>query len=66
MIRDNNGNMDEKFKEKMKLELGDVLWYIAAVGYELGMTLEDIARANVQKLLKRRSEGKLQGSGSDR
>ncbi len=32
------------------LELGDVLWYIAAIAYELGITLEDVAVANQRKL----------------
>ena len=32
------------------MELGDVLWYIAQLSYELGFTLEDVADTNLKKL----------------
>lgn len=31
-------------------ELGDVLWYCAAIADELGLTLEDVAKDNLTKL----------------
>ena len=34
-------------------ELGDVLWYISACADELGLTLQEIAEYNVNKLAKR-------------
>lgn len=51
---------------KIKLELGDVLWYVAMLAGELDFTLEDIAQANLEKLARRQREGKIKGSGSDR
>ena len=39
--------------EKIKLELGDCLWYIAALCDSLGFTLEDVAQANIRKLEQR-------------
>lgn len=66
MIRDNNGEVNREFKERIKKELGDVLWYIWAVGFEVGVTLEEIAIGNVSKLADRQARGKLGGSGSDR
>lgn len=47
-------------------ELGDVLWYVANMASELDLTLEDIARGNLQKLESRRERGVLRGSGDDR
>lgn len=66
LIRDNNSVITNEFVEATKKELGDVLWYIAAVAFELNITLEDIAVANIKKLTSRKSRNKLSGSGDDR
>lgn len=47
-------------------ELGDVLWYISAACNELGITLEQVATANLLKLHDRTERNKLQGSGDNR
>ena len=39
------------------LELGDVLWYLAATAAEFGVTLEEIAGMNAAKLAKREANG---------
>lgn len=44
-------------KEKLIKELGDCLWYIAEGAVALGVTLEDICKANLLKLLIRYPEG---------
>lgn len=44
-------------KEKLKDELGDVCWYIALACYELNMTMEDVMKANLQKLKIRYPDG---------
>lgn len=41
----------------IRKELGDVLHYVAGIATLCGLTLEDIAEANVVKLLKRYPEG---------
>lgn len=66
MIRDDSGVMSEERREKIIRELGDVLWYVNAIANEIGETMEHIARVNIAKLAKRRDEGTLKGSGSDR
>lgn len=47
-------------------ELGDVLWYIAAIGKELGVTLEVIAEQNIAKLQDRRARNVIKGEGDNR
>ena len=38
-------------------ELGDVLWYAALVAKAAGLTLDEVARGNIEKLWKRYPEG---------
>jgi NTP pyrophosphatase (non-canonical NTP hydrolase) len=51
--RDFGGEITDEVRAKLKDELGDVLWYISACADELGLTLEEIAVFNVEKLAKR-------------
>lgn len=44
-------------KKRIGLELGDVLWYIAAICNDLGLKLSDVAAANVRKLMERYPDG---------
>lgn len=44
-------------KAKVTKELGDVLWYIAALCTALDLELEDVAEANIAKLRARYPEG---------
>lgn len=65
-VRDDDLTITPERREALKLELGDVLWYIAALANELDFTMSEIAQANVAKLAKRKIVGTLQGSGDDR
>ena len=47
-------------------ELGDVLWYIAALGKEIGVSLSDIAQANIDKLTDRTARGVINSEGDNR
>lgn len=53
-------------REGLLRELGDVLWYLAALSSDLGLTLEEVAQANVNKLLDRQSKGSIKGDGDNR
>lgn len=53
-------------KEKMRYELGDVLWYLARLADELGMSLDQVAQANLDKLRDRKIRNQLTGSGDNR
>ncbi len=50
----------------MSTELGDVLWYVAQLASELDLNLDEIAQANLDKLLSRQRRGVLSGSGDER
>jgi NTP pyrophosphatase (non-canonical NTP hydrolase) len=66
VLRDNNSIVSEETKQALKLELGDVLWYVSQLATELGLSLENIAEANIDKLYSRMERHKLQGSGDNR
>ena len=57
---------DGKSLDGVGLELGDVLWYISALADDLGVTLEEVAQANVDKLQSRMERNKIKGDGDNR
>ena len=65
-IRDDGGAVTGERREAMAKELGDVLWYVAQIASELGLELDDVAQANLEKLLSRQRRGVLSGSGDER
>lgn len=60
-IRDGNLDRDAIIKE-----LGDVMWYIAALSGDLGIDMSEVAAQNIRKLQDRAARGKIQGSGDNR
>ena len=44
-------------KDHLAKELGDIAWYLAEAATALDMDLEDIFRANIEKLKKRYPDG---------
>jgi len=66
IYRDNNGAMSDDQLENMKKELGDVLWYVATIADYLGLSLEEVAQLNADKLQSRKQRGVLRGSGDNR
>lgn len=66
IIRDTDGAITPNDKKALGKELGDVLWYVATTARYLGLSLEDIANDNVEKLESRLSRGKISGSGDER
>jgi len=66
IFRDKGGVIGEAEREALKAELGDVLWYIAQVCTELEIPLDEVAEANLAKLLDRQARGKIRGDGDNR
>lgn len=53
IVKKNRFQGHELDKYHLKDELGDVLWYIAETASGLGITLEEVAQYNLDKLHKR-------------
>lgn len=47
-------------------ELGDVLWNLSNIATDNHLSLEEIAKYNINKLTKRQKNGTIKGSGNDR
>jgi NTP pyrophosphatase (non-canonical NTP hydrolase) len=52
--------------ETIAYELGDVLWYVAALAGDLGYDLDTIAKKNIEKLNSRKERGVTRGDGDNR
>lgn len=66
VIRDDDGVVSEEKKVEIAKEIGDCLWYLSAMCEELGLSLEDIAIQNIEKLKSRKQRNVLTGSGDNR
>lgn len=71
-----NGNLwiglerteDEREAREMELmhEAGDILWQLAGLCHVMGWSLEDVAKANLNKLASRKQRGVIDGDGDNR
>ncbi|BFH75997.1 nucleoside triphosphate pyrophosphohydrolase family protein [Thermus thermophilus] len=66
VLRDQGGSLTAEAQEALVAELGDVLWYVAQVATDLGVSLERVAQQNLAKLRSRQERGQLGGSGDNR
>lgn len=66
LFRDKKGVVDSEFKEQIIKEGGDVLWYLARLFDNFGITFDEVAKTNITKLLDRMERGKLHGDGDCR
>ena len=66
IYRDRDGIFTPEDEKEMTKELGDVLWYVSVVCTYLGISLQDVAELNIEKLMSRQKRGKLSGSGDNR
>lgn len=66
IIRDKKGLVEETDKQAIKKELGDVLWYVAVLAKEFDLNLDEVAKANYEKLKSRKERNVISGNGDDR
>ena len=66
LIRDGPENRPDTWREDIASEIGDVLWYCAALADDLNLTLGMIAAQNLNKLQKRKAKETIGGSGDTR
>lgn len=64
LLRGDKGR--DELLEGIKSEMGDVLWYLAALADDLDVALEDIAAENIEKLRSRQVRGAIKASGDVR
>ena len=66
VLRDQGGDFAKAPLKAIKDELGDVLWYVAVLAGDLGLSLDEIAAANLGKLASRKERDRLSGGGDRR
>jgi NTP pyrophosphatase (non-canonical NTP hydrolase) len=66
VIRDKNGVVDEETRAEILKEMGDTLWYLSQLATELGISFDDVAVKNIEKLQSRLERGVLHGKGDNR
>lgn len=47
-------------------EIGDVLWYVANLASDIGVSLETVAQINLEKLMDRAKRDVIKGEGDNR
>jgi NTP pyrophosphatase (non-canonical NTP hydrolase) len=66
ILRDSQGYFSPEDKVQLQSELGDVLWYVAAICSDLNLDMSTVASNNIAKLQDRLIRNKIQGSGDNR
>lgn len=57
LIKKHVGHGHALDRAKLTRELGDVLWYVAALAHDIGVDLSEVAAVNVEKLKARYPDG---------
>ena len=58
-LRSGDTELSHKTREALIEEVGDVLWYVAILAEDLGLSLSTVARENLEKLQLRKERGEL-------
>lgn len=63
---DDGEELSQERKDAIAMEMGDVLWYLAVLSNDLGVSLEDVAKSNLEKVESRKERGQIKGDGDNR
>ena len=66
VVRNDSGIVSDEKKAELKKEMGDVLWYLSQLSKSLGISFNDVAEANLQKLADRAARDVLKSEGDSR
>ena len=66
ILRDDSGQLTNTTKSAIAAELGDVLWYLARLAELTDVSLDSVARENLDKLSSRQKRNRISGSGDNR
>lgn len=55
-----------EFQKVVIEELGDTLFYLSYIAHRMGVTIEEVARRNIEKIEDRKRRGKILGVGDSR
>lgn len=66
VLRDDKGTLTSERRLELISELGDVMWYCAALARDLNIGLDEVAEINLKKLQQRKQNGTIVGSGDNR
>jgi NTP pyrophosphatase (non-canonical NTP hydrolase) len=66
IMRDKGGVITQEDRVAIGRELGDVLYAVAQIAYDLDIPLADVAHDNVVKVFDRHARGVVSGSGDNR
>jgi NTP pyrophosphatase (non-canonical NTP hydrolase) len=61
-----DGKVSKEDLAELSKELGDVVWYIAILAHDLGLSFEDIMQLNLKKLADRKTRNVITGQGDNR
>jgi len=64
--RDGRGRDELCCSQALAHEIGDCLWYLAAICERYGLSLAGVAEGNIAKLRDRHARGVIGGSGDNR
>lgn len=66
IYRNKRGEFNDQDRQEIAKELGDTLWYLCVVGDYIGLSFEDVAKGNLQKLQDRKKRDVITSKGDNR